>query len=75
MPPEDAEAVLGAMKSHPLATEAAVIGQVTAEHPGFVLMKTRVRGTRVVDMLSGEQLPRILLKFFWSGNGARPIVW
>jgi hydrogenase expression/formation protein HypE len=59
VPPEDAEAVLGAMKSHPLATEAAVIGQVTAEHPGFVLMKTRVGGTRVVDMLSGEQLPRI----------------
>ena len=30
-----------------------------AEHPAFVLMKTRVGGTRVVDMLSGEQLPRI----------------
>ena len=47
------------MRSHPLATEATIIGEVTGEHPGFVLMKTRVGGTRVVDMLSGEQLPRI----------------
>lgn len=51
--------ILEAMRSHPLGREAAVIGEVTAEHPGFVLMKTRVGGTRVVDMLSGEQLPRI----------------
>ena len=47
------------MKSHPLASEPSVIGEVTSEYPGFVLMKTRVGGTRVVDMLSGEQLPRI----------------
>jgi hydrogenase expression/formation protein HypE len=59
VPPGDASDVLAAMKSHPLAKEAALIGEVTAEHPGFVLMKTRVGGTRVVDMLSGEQLPRI----------------
>ena len=59
VPPKEAGAVLAAMKSHPLATEATLIGEVTAEHPGFVLMKTRVGGTRVVDMLSGEQLPRI----------------
>lgn len=55
----DAECVLSAMRAHPLGREAAVIGEVTAEHPGFVLMKTRVGGTRVVDMLAGEQLPRI----------------
>jgi len=36
-----------------------VIGEVVDEHPGLVMMKTRVGGTRVVDMLSGEQLPRI----------------
>ena len=59
VPPGEAGAVLAAMRSHPLATEATIIGEVTAEHPGFVLMKTRVGGTRVVDMLSGEQLPRI----------------
>ena len=56
---EDATRVLEAMHSHPLGREAAAIGEVTADHPGFVLMKTRVGGTRVVDMLSGEQLPRI----------------
>ncbi len=56
---EDAERALGAMQAHSLGKEAAIIGEVTAEHPGFVTMKTRVGGTRVVDMLAGEQLPRI----------------
>jgi hydrogenase expression/formation protein HypE len=55
----DADRVLSAMHSHPLGKEAAIIGEVTSDHPGFVMMKTRVGGTRVVDMLSGEQLPRI----------------
>ncbi len=59
VPAADAERVLAAMRAHPLGREAALIGEVTADHPGFVLMKTRVGGTRVVDMLSGEQLPRI----------------
>ena len=57
--PEGAASCLEAMRTHPLGREAAIIGEVTAEHPAFVLMKTRVGGTRVVDMLSGEQLPRI----------------
>ncbi len=56
---QDADRILAAMKSHPLGREAAIIGEVTSDHPGFVLMKTHVGGTRVVDMLSGEQLPRI----------------
>jgi len=51
--------LLEAMRAHPLGRESAMIGEVTCEHPGFVMMKTRVGGTRVVDMLSGEQLPRI----------------
>jgi len=59
VPPAHAANVLAAMRAHPLAREAAEIGEVTAAHPPFVLMKTRVGGTRVVDMLSGEQLPRI----------------
>lgn len=59
VPASDVEGVLAAMRSHPLGREAAIIGEVTAEHAGFVLMRTRVGGTRVVDMLSGEQLPRI----------------
>jgi hydrogenase expression/formation protein HypE len=59
VPADGADAVLGAMKAHPLGRNAAVIGDVIADHPRFVLMKTRIGGTRVVEMLSGEQLPRI----------------
>jgi hydrogenase expression/formation protein HypE len=57
--PEETESVLRAMKSHPLGKEAVVIGEVVADHPGTVVMKSRIGGTRIVDMLSGEQLPRI----------------
>jgi hydrogenase expression/formation protein HypE len=56
---EDVDLALQTMKSHPLGKAAAVIGEVTADHPGMLTMKTRVGGQRVVDMLSGEQLPRI----------------
>ncbi|MDQ6913805.1 MAG: hydrogenase expression/formation protein HypE [Verrucomicrobiota bacterium] len=56
---EDADRVLTSMRKHSLGEKAAIIGEVTDAHPGFVTMKTRVGGTRVVDMLSGEQLPRI----------------
>jgi hydrogenase expression/formation protein HypE len=56
---EDVDSALKALGAHPLGKKAAVIGEVIDEHPGFVMMKTRVGGTRVVDMLSGEQLPRI----------------
>jgi hydrogenase expression/formation protein HypE len=55
----DTEMALNALRSHSLGKESTVIGEVVEEHPGFVMMKTRVGGTRVVDMLSGEQLPRI----------------
>jgi len=57
--PGDARAVLAAMRAHPLGRDAAVIGEVVGEHAGMVTMRTRVGGMRVVDMLSGEQLPRI----------------
>ena len=59
VPASDADAILAAMRAHPLGRDAAIIGEVVAEHPRFVTMKTRVGGTRVVEMLSGEQLPRI----------------
>ncbi len=59
VPPAQAETLLAAMRQHSLGTEAAIIGEVVADHPGFVTMNTRVGGRRVVDMLSGEQLPRI----------------
>jgi hydrogenase expression/formation protein HypE len=55
----DSAKVLEAMRAHPLGKEAAVIGEVTNGHPGTVIMKSRIGGSRVVDMLSGEQLPRI----------------
>ena len=38
---------------------AVIIGEVVAEHPGKVFMRTRIGGVRIVDMLTGEQLPRI----------------
>jgi hydrogenase expression/formation protein HypE len=59
LPAVHCDRVLSAMRAHPLGSAATVIGEVTSDHPGYVLMKTRVGGTRVVDMLSGEQLPRI----------------
>jgi hydrogenase expression/formation protein HypE len=55
----DTKKVLTAMRSHPLGKDSVIIGEVTSDHPGTVIMKTRIGGTRVVDMLSGEQLPRI----------------
>ncbi len=59
VPHESADKTLAAMRAHPLGRDAAIIGEVTADPPGVVLMKTRVGGTRIVDVLSGEQLPRI----------------
>jgi hydrogenase expression/formation protein HypE len=59
VPPEDADRVLEAMHRHPLGRNAARIGEVTAEHPGMVLMRSLVGGERVVTLLAGEQLPRI----------------
>jgi hydrogenase expression/formation protein HypE len=55
----DAEKVVAAMKRHPHGNDAAIIGSVTGEHPGVVVLQTSIGGERVVDMISGEQLPRI----------------
>jgi hydrogenase expression/formation protein HypE len=57
--PESWENVLAAMRAMPEGREAAAIGEVVAAHPGMVLMRTEVGGTRVVDLPFGEQLPRI----------------
>jgi hydrogenase expression/formation protein HypE len=54
-----AEEVLAAMHSHPLGQQAAIIGRVVAEHPGMVVSKTGIGGSRVVDLPAGELLPRI----------------
>jgi len=57
--PEDAEQVLHKMRQHPLGRESCIIGRVVSEHPGRVVLRTSLGGRRIVDMLSGEQLPRI----------------
>lgn len=57
--PGSAEAVLAAMRGHPLGREAAVIGEAVADQHRFVQMTTGFGGGRIVDWLSGEQLPRI----------------
>ncbi|HSU57361.1 MAG TPA: hydrogenase expression/formation protein HypE [Candidatus Dormibacteraeota bacterium] len=59
VPADQSEAVLETMSKHPLGREGAIIAEVLSGTPHLVTMKTRIGGTRVVDMLSGEQLPRI----------------
>jgi hydrogenase expression/formation protein HypE len=54
-----ADALLAKMQRHPLGRQAAIIGQVTDRHPGMVVARTGIGGTRVVEMHVGEQLPRI----------------
>ena len=56
---EDADAVLAAIRSNPYGKDAAVIGKVVEDHIGKVIVETRIGGMRIVDMLAGEQLPRI----------------
>ncbi len=55
----DADRLLYAMRAHPLGREATLIGYATTDHPGIVVARTGIGGTRVVDTLIGEQLPRI----------------
>lgn len=59
VPADQAEAALSALRAHPLGQGSAIIGQATAERPGRVVMETRFGGARIVDMLVGDQLPRI----------------
>ena len=57
--PEDAQRLLAVMRAHPLGRDAAIIGDVVADSHHFVQMATAFGGGRIVDWLSGEQLPRI----------------
>ncbi|SMC21278.1 Hydrogenase maturation protein, carbamoyl dehydratase HypE [Desulfacinum hydrothermale DSM 13146] len=59
VPPAVSEKALEVMRRHPLGREARCIGQVTEEDPGRVALRTRIGGHRLLDMLRGEQLPRI----------------
>jgi hydrogenase expression/formation protein HypE len=57
--PDGAERALDVMRASEYGTNASIIGEVLADSPGRVFMTTRIGGTRMVDMLTGEQLPRI----------------
>jgi hydrogenase expression/formation protein HypE len=57
--PADADKILTQMKNNVYGKDAAIIGEVTDEHRGKVVMKTKLGPSRIVDMLSGELLPRI----------------
>jgi hydrogenase expression/formation protein HypE len=57
--PHAADKMVARMRRNPFGADARVIGEVIADHPGMVLMKTEIGGTRVLDTLFGEQLPRI----------------
>jgi hydrogenase expression/formation protein HypE len=57
--PEAAPAALAALWREPLGASAMAVGRVVEDHPGMVVLKTGLGGTRVVDLLPGDQLPRI----------------
>jgi hydrogenase expression/formation protein HypE len=57
--PEAAEDALARLRSHPLGAEAALVGEIRPEPEGFVVLETAFGGTRIVDMLVGDPLPRI----------------
>ncbi|HAY83749.1 MAG TPA: hydrogenase expression/formation protein HypE [Chloroflexi bacterium] len=59
LPATRAEAVLDKIRAHPLGAQAAIIGRVVQEHPGLVVAKTGIGARRVVDLPTGEILPRI----------------
>lgn len=56
---KDAEKVVNQLRSHPKGAAAAIIGEIVSQHPGQAWLKTAFGSTRVIDMLAGEQLPRI----------------
>jgi hydrogenase expression/formation protein HypE len=59
VPPDEADAALAALAAHTLGAGAAMVGQVRDDPPGIVLLRTTFGGTRIVDMLVGDPLPRI----------------
>lgn len=59
VPATEAEAALAALKQNPLGRQATIIGQVVEQHPGMLVAKTGIGGTRVIPMQIGSQLPRI----------------
>jgi hydrogenase expression/formation protein HypE len=59
VPADARDAALACLRSHPLGTAATCVGRVVRDHPGLVILRTSIGGTRIVDLLPGDQLPRI----------------
>jgi len=59
LPADQAEVVVSAMRGHEYGRQARIVGHATAEHPGRVVLKTSLGTRRILNMLTGEQLPRI----------------
>lgn len=59
VPADEARQVLATIREDSHGPNACIIGEAVSEHPGRVVMQTRIGGERIVDMLAGEQLPRI----------------
>ena len=59
VPPNQADAALGALRANPFGSGAACVGEIHDEPPGIVVLRTSMGGTRIVDMLVGDPLPRI----------------
>ena len=59
VPPNEASAAIEALRGHPLGKAASIIGEVRKDSPGRVLLRTLIGGTRLLDMMAGEMLPRI----------------
>jgi hydrogenase expression/formation protein HypE len=56
---EDSEKILKELKTNELGKESKIIGEITTPHPGKLILNTEIGGKRIVDMIVGEQLPRI----------------
>ncbi len=56
---EDADRVVAVLKQHPSGTQTSIIGEITNDHQGSAWLETLVGGKRIIEMLSGQQLPRI----------------
>ncbi|MEJ7765809.1 MAG: hydrogenase expression/formation protein HypE, partial [Acidimicrobiales bacterium] len=59
VPPEEEAAALAAMRAHPIGKRSARVGEIVADPTGIVVLRTSFGGTRIVDMLVGDPLPRI----------------
>jgi hydrogenase expression/formation protein HypE len=59
VPAQEAEAAVSALKAHPQGTDATVVGEIVPEPHGIVALRTSFGGSRIVDMLVGDPLPRI----------------